>query len=81
MRITRSERGMMNICDFIQEVLDNNRLIDMQSMGHFRPFSFLGINLGYERWGMTKPASMITASGDCYKPLSLGLWIKAKGEK
>ena len=69
----------MKIGDFIQEVLDNNRLIDMQSMGNFRPFSFLGINLGYEWWGMMKPASMITASGDCYTPLLLGLWIKSKG--
>ena len=70
----------MNIGDFIQRFLDNNRLIDIQSMGHFHQFSCLGINLGFEWWGTMRPACMWTKSGKMYKPLALGLWIEAKGE-
>jgi hypothetical protein len=51
-------------------------MASINNMGHMIEF----FCLGFELWGVARPAKCWNNNGKCYEPLFLGLWVRVPRE-
>ncbi len=60
----------------MKNIFNALKVRSIQSMGHMK-ILFNG-RMGFEPWGLMRPARMWLATGECLKPLFAGIWIRDK---